>query len=207
MKFPVHMSNSLPVGNEDHRAFRRHRPPPGPALGRPDDRLRRAIQYSEIDVVDRDASAYWVPRLRGGMTTKRVPAAERVAATAAGRTLAFSRHELSELFESNHPLEGRGRREDRVSADTRGPRAAKSTRQNHRFSPITGLPCAMALRLIRALPRDRLSCPCLCTTLASARHQHRDARTTRLHRPARIVRPRDMRAAIPTGHRIPPRVS
>jgi hypothetical protein len=45
----------------------------------------------------------------------------------------------------------------------------KSTRQNHRLSPISGLPCANGLRLIRDLPRDRLSCPCLCTTLA---HRH-----------------------------------
>ncbi|MGY3452086.1 hypothetical protein ACVILH_004428 [Bradyrhizobium sp. USDA 4353] len=34
-----------------------------------------------------------------------------------------------------------------------------STRQNHRFSPISGLPCATVLRVIGALPGDRLSCP------------------------------------------------
>ena len=34
-----------------------------------------------------------------------------------------------------------------------------STRENHRFSPISGLPCATVLRVIGALPGDRLSCP------------------------------------------------
>jgi hypothetical protein len=34
----------------------------------------------------------------------------------------------------DHPHRTRGRREGRVSADTHGPRATKSTRQNHRFS-------------------------------------------------------------------------
>jgi hypothetical protein len=43
---------------------------------------------------------------------------------------------LSELFNLFDPLEDRGRREDRVSTDTRGPRAAKSTRQNRRLSQI-----------------------------------------------------------------------
>ncbi len=46
-----------------------------------------------------------------------------------------------------------------------------------------GLPCAMALTLIRALLGDRLSCPRIATTRYARRagHQHRDARTTRLH--------------------------
>jgi len=49
------------------------------------------------------------------------------------------------------------------------PRSACSKKARGRttgFSQITGLPCANGLRLIRALPRDRLSCPCLCATLA-----------------------------------------
>ncbi len=46
-----------------------------------------------------------------------------------------------------------------------------------------GLPCTMALTLIRALLGDRLSCPRIATTRYARRagHQHRDARTTRLH--------------------------
>jgi hypothetical protein len=51
-----------------------------------------------------------------------------------------------------------------------------------------GLPCAMALRLIRALLGDRLFCPrhARCSSTASrAWPQHREARTTRLHRPCR----------------------
>jgi hypothetical protein len=57
------------------------------------------------------------------------------------------------------PSSYRGRREDRVSADTRGPRAAKEHAAEPQAQPISGLPCAMVLRLIRALPGDRLSCP------------------------------------------------
>jgi hypothetical protein len=57
-----------------------------------------------------------------------------------------------------------GRREGRVSADTHGPRAAKKHAAEPQVWPITGLPCAMVLTLIRALLRDRLSCPCVATT-------------------------------------------
>jgi hypothetical protein len=51
----------------------------------------------------------------------------------------------SEFFHQFTLIGNRGRREGRVSADTHGPRATKSTRQNHRFSRTTGLPCAMVL--------------------------------------------------------------
>src|ERR1700761_4986163 len=58
------------------------------------------------------------------------------------------------------PSSDRGRREDRAPAGAHGPRAAKSTRQNHRLNRETpGLPCAMVWRLIRDLPGDRLDCP------------------------------------------------
>jgi len=53
----------------------------------------------------------------------------------------------------------RGRRESRVSTDTRGPRAAKSTRQNHRLSQHPAFPAQWFERLLRALPGDRLCCP------------------------------------------------
>jgi hypothetical protein len=35
---------------------------------------------------------------------------------------------------------------------THGPRATKSTRQNHRLSRSSGIPCAAVLTLIRDLP-------------------------------------------------------
>jgi hypothetical protein len=42
-----------------------HRPSPGLAFGSPEDRLRRTIQYLEAVVMNREAAAYWLPRLRG----------------------------------------------------------------------------------------------------------------------------------------------
>jgi len=72
----------------------------------------------------------------------------------------------------------------------------KSTRQNHRFSQITGLPCATVLTLIRALLRDRLSCPCCLRArrfidLASAP----GCQDHTISRPHQLVRPRDHHAA------------
>src|SRR5215475_9344826 len=53
-------------------------------------------------------------------------------------------------------LEMRGRREGRVSTDTHGPRAIKKHGEGTTGSAgHSGLPCAMVLRLIRALPRNR----------------------------------------------------
>jgi hypothetical protein len=47
-------STSTPIGVLEQRFLgpRCHRPPPGPAFGRPDDRLRRTIQYFETVVID-----------------------------------------------------------------------------------------------------------------------------------------------------------
>ncbi len=72
-------------------------------------------------------------------------------------------------------------------------------------SRTTGLPCAMALRLIRDLPGDRLDCPRFRDNADALRgHQHRDARTTRLRRAHRIVRRHGMNhAATRCAHRIP----
>ena len=51
-------------------------PANGSAEWPPDDRLRRAIQYSETLMFNRDAAAYWIPAF-AGMTTvgvgKRLP--------------------------------------------------------------------------------------------------------------------------------------
>ena len=53
-----------------------------------------------------------------------------------------------------------GRREGRAPAGAHGPRAAKSTRQNHRCSrDHPAFPARMVLRLIRDLLGDRRSCP------------------------------------------------
>src|SRR5215470_796926 len=53
-------------------------------------------------------------------------------------------------------LERRGRREDRAPAGTHGPRAIKKHAAEPQVQPKTsGLPCAMVLRLIRALPGDQ----------------------------------------------------
>jgi hypothetical protein len=59
----------------------------------------------------------------------------------------------------------------------------ESTRQNHRCSRSSGIPCATVLTLIRDLPGDRLSCPrpCAMRSIVASWRQHRDARTTRLH--------------------------
>src|SRR6201996_4970411 len=62
------------------------------------------------------------------------------------------------VFHSFHPLENRGRREDRAPAGTHGPRATKKHAAEPQVQPDTsGLPCAMVLRLIRDLPGDRTS--------------------------------------------------
>jgi hypothetical protein len=53
----------------------------------------------------------------------------------------------------------RGRTECRVKASPMARVQQKSTRQNHRLSRSSGIPCAMVLRFIRDLPGDRLSCP------------------------------------------------
>jgi hypothetical protein len=82
----------------------------------------------------------------------------------------------------------RGRREDRVSADTRGPRAAKKHAAEPQVQPNNRPSLRWFERLIRALPRDRPDCPRVATTRDTrcARHQHRDARTTRFRRRIRL---------------------
>jgi hypothetical protein len=72
---------------------------------------------------------------------------------------AFSRRRCVRALQRPHPRNRRVQERPGI-ADTHGPRAAKKHAAEPQVQPITGLPCAMALRLIRALPRDRLSCPC-----------------------------------------------
>jgi hypothetical protein len=104
-------------------------------------------------------------------------------------------------------MKNRGRREDRVSTDTHGPRAVKKARgRNHRLSrdirpslrewcyglyvlsPGTGLSC----------PRDRAD------VISATYRQRRGDRTTRFHRPLqRRSSARKNRARRQSGHRIP----
>ena len=77
---------------------------------------------------------------------------------------------------------------------THGPPAAKNAGgSHHRYEPDSRPSLRDGLNgLLRALPRDRLSCPCIATTRKSARcarPQHREARTTRLDRRIDAVRP------------------
>jgi hypothetical protein len=57
------------------------------------------------------------------------------------------------------PSEERGRREDRAPAGAHGPRAEKSTRQNHRLSRGYRPSLRNGLRLIRDLPGDHAWLP------------------------------------------------
>src|SRR5215471_7048168 len=58
------------------------------------------------------------------------------------------------------PPRNGGRREDRAPAGTHGPRATKKHAAEPQVQPDTsGLPCAMVLRLIRALPGDQALLP------------------------------------------------
>ncbi len=98
---------------------------------------------------------------------------------------AFSRRMASEFFHRSTLIENRGRREGRVSADTHGPRATKSTRQNHRFSrnnrpsPRNGFN-----GFLRALPGETgLCCHRRFASSRKTQHLHRGAGTTRLRRP------------------------
>jgi len=89
-------------------------------------------------------------------------------------------------LQTDCPLRERGRREGRVSADTRGPRAAKSTRQNHRFSQIPAFPAQWCYGCFVLSPVRRACWPPYRDNAACARcarHQRRDATTTRLDRP------------------------
>jgi hypothetical protein len=76
---------------------------------------------------------------------------------------ASSRRVSRPSFAKRRPRKWRGRREGRVSTDTHGPRAAKSTRQNHRISQITGLPCAMVVVAYTRSPRGPAFLPPFAT--------------------------------------------
>jgi hypothetical protein len=70
------------------------------------------------------------------------------------QNLAVSRRCRVRALRRRDPLK-RGRREGRVPARTRGPRATKNARgRTTGVAGSSGLPCAMVLRLIRDLPGD-----------------------------------------------------
>ena len=77
--------------------------------------LDRAIQYSrDGSVLIRDVAGYWMPSLKRGMTAGMTQHSRGVIAP-----------ELYFIFRAS---DMRGRREGRVSTDTRGPRALRKAR-------------------------------------------------------------------------------
>jgi hypothetical protein len=81
----------------------------------------------------RDVTAYWMPRLKRGMTVRE-------------RDSAFPRRDASEVLQEPCPSENRGRRESRVPGAPAAPCATKKHRgRSHRFAGTPGLPCAMVL--------------------------------------------------------------
>src|SRR5690242_4438236 len=91
---------------------------------------------------------------------------------------------------------------------THGPPAERNAGgSHHRCSRSTGIPCAVALRLLRDLPGDRLDCPHHRRDAQASLptwSQHRETRTTRLDRAPPVVRPRDqITLRHRDAHRIP----
>ena len=133
-----------------------------------------------MSVDERKSSTISLNNFRRGVW---VPA---FAGTTTEYGFAFSRHDLPEVLHFVCSLEekrAQGRPDARC---TRGLTCVFATRMLHvsiqeqRRTP--GLPCAMALRLIRDRPGDRL---CLSPP---KRHQQRGARPSRLHRTQQPVR-------------------
>jgi len=97
-------------------------------------------------------------------------------------------HLASELCQRSTLLPDRGHREGRAPAGARGPRAAKSTRQNHRLSrDHPAFPARVVYGLYALSPGTGFLAPVARKTRQHLRAwpQHREARTTRLRRPCR----------------------
>jgi len=96
----------------------------------------------------------------------------------------FPRHVSPEPLRSFRPLKNKGAGNAGSWPPPWPACRKKCRRQVPQVQPRhPGIPRAMVLRLIRGLPGDRLSCPRLRQCVrALRRHQHRDARTARLHR-------------------------
>jgi hypothetical protein len=112
----------------------------------------------------------------------------------------FSRRMASEFFHQSTLIENRGRREGRVPFAPMVRVQQKSTRQNHRYEPNNRPSLRNGFNgLLRALPGETgLCCHRRLASSRKARHLHRGARTTRLHRPRHVVRLTTCRV-----HRIP----
>jgi len=100
---------------------------------------------------------------------------------------AFSRHVLPELCVRLTPSGNRGRREDRVPTGTRGPLcencATRGCTAAYRWSQTSGLPCAVALRLMSRSPRGAMHyCPRRLASDRKTWRQPAGARTTRFCR-------------------------
>ena len=119
-------------------------------------RLDRAIQYAVMPRFSKVVTAYWMPACAGMTTVRR-------------RAIAFSRRIASELCIDLTLFNQRA--QGRPGADSH-PWSACNKKARGRTtgtSRTSGLPCAMVLRLIRALPGDRLS----CHRRSRARQKHR----------------------------------
>jgi hypothetical protein len=127
----------------------------------------------------------WLPRIQDGCCDGHAIACSRYA-------FAVSRRHSRPSF-AKRPPSSYQRAQGRPGAGrAHGPRAEKKHAAEPQVWPNTpSLPCAMALRLIRDLLGDRLSCPRRPRARRTqAWHQHRDARTTRLRRTQHAIRPR-----------------
>jgi hypothetical protein len=100
------------------------------------------IQYSRAFLFISSTLEYWVARSSRAMTME--------------YDFTFSRHDLSELYQFIGPFKNKGRREDRVRAAPAVSCAMKHKENAHEHTgeaEASGLPCAMALRLISCSPR------------------------------------------------------
>ena len=117
----------------------------------------------------------------------------------------LSRRDSPELFEKASPSGKRGRREDRAPAGAHGPRATKSTRQNHRLSrDHPAFPARWCYDLYAISPGTGLIAPVAgdlsSADLASAPGCQNHA-TSPSHRDRSSAR--NTRAATQCAHRIP----
>jgi hypothetical protein len=149
-----------------------------------------------------DGRGVWVPAFAGTTVASLSRSSIRISNS---NILAARRARAMTAISS---LEMEGRRESRVRAVPAVLRACcenKNARKHTGPAEILDFPCAMALRLIRDRPGDRLSCHhCPLEALASS---ERDASTGASDPNVFTVRNRCARLSHHRVHRIPPRVS
>jgi len=136
-----------------------------------------------------------VPSARPGMTTVCGAVSEIKLQTLLQTHHHFlAAHFASELCWSHHPLNRRGRREDRMPGQHPWPPCVKKcTGQEPQAWPMhPGLPCATVYGLYALSSVRRAFWPpssARCGASSPTWYQRRGIRTTRLRRPRRIVRP------------------